>query len=60
VTGIGTVVAVVGLAGIPAAAAAVLAVLIVTAAVCWAVADEDRAGRLAAVLRAARGRGGNA
>jgi hypothetical protein len=47
-------------AGLPAVAAALAAVLIVTAALCWAIADDGRAGRLAAVLRAARGRGGKA
>jgi hypothetical protein len=41
--------------GVPVVAAAVAVVLIVTGAVCWAVADADRAGRLAALIRAARG-----
>jgi hypothetical protein len=53
-------VAAAGLAALPAAggtvvAAAVAVVLIVTGAVCWAVADAGRAGRLAALIRAARG-----
>lgn len=44
------------LGGLPAAALIAMAVLTVAGVVCWAIADPGRAGRLAEVLRAWRGR----
>lgn len=41
--------------GMPAVAAVVLVVIIIVVAICWIISDDDRSGRMTALIFASRG-----